>query len=448
LPVDTIVAAATAPGRAGIGIVRLSGPAVKYIAQKFLDKLPAARYAHYVSFKQAQGEVIDRGLLLFFPAPHSFTGEDVLELQVHGSPVVIDRLIHYLLDVGARLARPGEFSERAFLNGKMDLAQAEAVADLINANSVQAARAAICSLEGVFSQKIHSLTEKLIHLRMYIEAALDFAEEEIDFLSEGKVARQLEEIKDDLNNIQYQANQGVLLQEGMTVVIAGKPNAGKSSLLNLLSGRDSAIVTPIPGTTRDVLREFIHIDGLPLEIIDTAGLRESSDLVEQEGVKRAREHIGKADRVLYLRDITEEEIDNDVLLRHPRVTLVYNKVDLAPLIISRKEKEKNIFLDIPVIKISAKTGEGLDVLKKHLKNCMGFEENKETNFSARRRHLDALKRAKICLEQAINQLREHHAGECVAEDLRLTQQALGEITGEFSNEDLLSRIFSRFCIGK
>jgi tRNA modification GTPase len=428
---DTIVAPATQRMRASVGIIRLSGPLSFSIAEKFLGKSPKPRYAHFTSF-----ENIDKGLLLYFPAPHSFTGEDVLELHTHGSPIVIEMLMQKILAYGTRLAKPGEFSERAFLNHKMDLAQAEAVADLINAGSIQAARAALHSLEGVFSQKISKLNEKLIYLRTYIEAALDFAEEEIDFLSDGKCETQLEEIINHLKDILKEAKQGALLQEGMTVVIAGKPNAGKSSLLNLLSGRESAIVTPIPGTTRDILREYIQIDGMPLQIIDTAGLRESDDMIEQEGIKRAREIINKADRILYLKDITDE--DNSLekeWLEHPRVTVIYNKIDLY----NRDNPEG--------IKISAKTGEGLDVLKNHLKECMGFSENTETGFSARRRHLDALRKAEEYLLHAKGQLNDR-AAECVAEDLRLTQKALGEITGEFTNEDLLGRIFSTFCIGK
>jgi len=460
--VDTIVAPATALGRAGVGVIRVSGPLVVYIAKKISGKLPKPRYAAYTEFKDHHDKVIDKGLVLFFPGPNSFTGEDVLELQVHGSPVVIDILIQQILSLGARLARPGEFSERAFLNHKMDLVQAEAAADLINAGSEQAARAAMQSLEGVFSEKIADINHQLIHLRVYIEAAMDFAEEEIDFLGDNSIVEKLENIIQNLQDIQHQAKQGALLQEGMVVVIAGKPNAGKSSLLNQLSGRDSAIVTHIPGTTRDILRERIYLDGLPLEIIDTAGLRASDDLIEQEGIKRAREMITKADCVLYIRDITDEdninpESEYTELLNHPKLLLVYNKIDLKPLTrpsdtpatsvgqaLSRKGRGENIF----VIKLSAKTGEGIDVLKKHLKSYMGFEEKAETGFSARRRHLDALRRADEFLIHAKDQLLNFKALECAAEDLRLVQQALNEITGEFTNDDLLGRIFSSFCIGK
>ncbi len=446
---DTIVAPATALGRAGVGVIRLSGPLVIDIAQKISSKIPKPRYATYTEFRDDQDNIIDKGLVLFFPCPHSFTGEDVLELQVHGSPVIIDMLIKAILSWGARLARPGEFSERAFLNHKMDLIQAEAVADLINAGSEQAARAAMHSLEGIFSEKINHLNQQLIQLRVYIEAAMDFAEEEIDFLGDNKIIEKLEKIIIDLKNIQHNAKQGVLLQEGMTVVIAGKPNAGKSSLLNQLSGRDSAIVTHLPGTTRDILRERIHIDGLPLEIIDTAGLRESDDIIEQEGIKRAREMIRKADCVLYLRDITDSEPENDEILKHPKLILIYNKIDLEHLTpfldtFSSTGRQKNI----PNIKISAKTGEGIDLLKKYLKSMMGFEENVETGFSARRRHLDALRRADEFLLHAKDQLINFKALECAAEDLRLVQQALNEMTGEFTSDDLLGKIFSSFCIGK
>ncbi len=453
--IDTIVAPATALGRAGVGVIRISGPLVVDIAKKISGQLPKPRYATYIIFRDHQDKVIDKGLALFFPAPNSFTGEDVLELQVHGSPVVMDILIQHVLSLGARLARPGEFSERAFLNHKMDLIQAEAVADLINAGSEQAARAAMQSLEGMFSEKINSLNQKLIHLRVYIEAAMDFAEEEIDFLADSNIIKKLENIIQNLHDIQHQAKQGALLQDGMVVVIAGKPNAGKSSLLNQLSGRDSAIVTHIPGTTRDVLRERIHIDGLPLEIIDTAGLRDSDDLIEQEGIRRAREMIKKADCVLYLKDITDPELENDELLHHPKLIWVYNKIDLLKLEAQKSEtqdieslQDDNSVPNTKSIRLSAKTGEGIDELKKYLKSMMGFEDKVESGFSARRRHLDALRRADEFLFHANDQLINFKALECAAEDLRLTQQALSEITGEFTSDDLLGRIFSSFCIGK
>jgi tRNA modification GTPase len=441
---DTIAAPASAVGRAGIGITRISGPDVKKYAINLLGKLPKPRVACYAAFLDQHQKAIDNGIALFFPAPHSFTGEDVLELHGHGGAVVMDLLLQRILSLGARMARPGEFSERAFLNNKMDLTQAEAIADLIDAGSAQAARAALQSLEGVFSQRIHDLVEKLIALRIYVEAAMDFPEEEIDFLNDGHVVLRLQNILEEIHAIQKTATQGAILREGMVVVIAGSPNAGKSSLLNQLSGRDSAIVTAIPGTTRDVVREHIQLDGLPLQVIDTAGLRDSNDLVEQEGIKRAHDIINKADRVLYLIDVTVQEKRQDIVFNHPRVTIIQNKIDLIsekPEFIEHKNNK-------PIIKLSAKTGEGIDLLKKHLKACMGFSETTETKFSARRRHLDALARANKAIELGQAQLQEQKAGELLAEELRVAQQALSEITGEFSNDDLLGKIFQNFCIGK
>ncbi|MFA5631938.1 MAG: tRNA uridine-5-carboxymethylaminomethyl(34) synthesis GTPase MnmE [Porticoccaceae bacterium] len=449
---DIIAAVATPPGRGGVGIVRISGPAL----MPLLDMLGAAgaepRKACFTRFLDGAGDTIDEGLLLYFPAPHSFTGEDVIELQGHGGPVVMDALLQRTLELGARLANPGEFSQRAFLNGKIDLAQAEAIADLIDASTRQAARSAIRSLQGEFSSRIHQLVEDLIHLRIYIEAAIDFPDEEIDFLSDGKVQEQLDALAASLEETLASARQGLLLSEGMTVVIAGKPNAGKSSLLNALSGSDTAIVTDIAGTTRDVLRQSINLDGMPLHFVDTAGIRESADPVEQEGIRRAWLEIEKADRILFLADATEgthigvREIWPAFFERFPErdnVTLVFNKID-------RLDQPPVGFGggDVPKLLISAKTGEGLDVLREHLKDCMGFENTGEGSFMARRRHLDTLHRAKEKLAQAQHQLREARAGELVAEDLRLAQRELGEITGEFTTDDLLGRIFSSFCIGK
>jgi tRNA modification GTPase len=440
----TIVAPATAIGRAGIGIIRVSGSAVREIARALFGELPQPRLAHFAKFKNGRDEIIDEGLALFFPAPHSFTGEDVLELHGHGGVVVMDLLLKQVLSLGAQLARPGEFSERAFLNDKIDLAQAEAIADLIDAGSAQAARAAIQSLEGVFSQYVHQLVEKLINLRMYIEAALDFAEEEIDFLSDGHVVEKIQGIIENLSQVLQQAQRGALLRDGMIVVITGAPNAGKSSLLNQLSGRDSAIVTAIPGTTRDLLREHIQIDGLPLQIIDTAGLRDSEDPIEQEGMRRAHEMIAKADCVLYVVDVTSPITTiHPELLQHPRVIVVHNKIDLI-----KEHAEINQHENAPLIKLSAKTGEGIALLKNYLKQSMGFSASTESGFSARRRHLDALTRAQQQCHHALQQLTEFHAGELVAEDLRLAQQYLNEITGEFTSDDLLGRIFQQFCIGK
>lgn len=449
---DTIAAIATPPGQGGVGIVRVSGPAALQLAERISAVVPAPRYAHYGAFS-ADGRVIDQGLTLYFPGPHSFTGEDVLELHGHGGPVVMDMLLKACLDGGARLARPGEFSERAFLNDKLDLAQAEAIADLIEASSEQAARNAVQSLQGAFSQRVQALTEALIQLRIYVEAAIDFPEEEIDFLADGHVLSQLLQVQTDLQQVQREAGQGALLREGMNVVIAGRPNAGKSSLLNALAGRDSAIVTDIAGTTRDILREHIHIDGMPLHIIDTAGLRDTDDVVEKIGVERAMAAIAEADRILLVLDASQPEASNpdslwpEFLDQHPdpeKITLIYNKVDISgePVgIQSASDGSVSLYL-------SARSGDGVNLLREHLKTCMGFEQTAESLFSARRRHLEALQRAAEFLDHGHRQLTLLGAGELLAEDLRMAQQALGEITGEFSPDDLLGRIFSSFCIGK
>jgi len=449
---DTIVALATPPGRGGVGIVRISGPLSKQLAEEFLQRQPKPRYAHYGPFYDLNNKVIDEGIALFFPGPHSFTGEDVLEFQGHGGPVLLDRLVANLLEAGARLAQPGEFSQRAFLNDKLDLAQAEALADLIEASSQQAADNALRSLQGAFSERIQQLVERLIHLRMYVEAAIDFPEEEIDFVSDGYVSQQLNELLKDLDKVGLEAKQGCLMREGMNVVLAGRPNAGKSSLLNLLAGHDRALVTDIAGTTRDILKEHIHLDGMPLHIIDTAGLRETEDLVERLGVERAWAEIEKADRILLLVDsqttssLNPEEIWPDFVQRlpHPdRLTLVRNKIDL-----SGETPASDLSTSPPVIRISAKHQQGVDSLKEHLKEIMGYQTTTESGFSARRRHLDALKRSESILLQGQQQLENLGAGELLAEDLRLAQEALGEITGEFTADDLLGKIFGEFCIGK
>ncbi|MBP8228140.1 MAG: tRNA uridine-5-carboxymethylaminomethyl(34) synthesis GTPase MnmE, partial [Pararheinheimera sp.] len=450
---DTIAAQATATGRAGVGIIRVSGPAVSAVALAVLGKVPKPRTAEYLPFLDAQQQTLDQGIALYFPGPNSFTGEDVLELQGHGGPVLLDMLLRRVLDIkDVRIARPGEFSERAFLNDKLDLTQAEAIADLIDASSEQAARSAMHSLQGEFSRKIHDLVEKVIYLRIYVEAAIDFPDEEIDFLSDGKVAGDLAEIIADLAGIQKQATQGSILREGMRVVIAGRPNAGKSSLLNALAGREAAIVTEIAGTTRDVLREHIHIDGMPLHIIDTAGLREATDKVEQIGIERAWQEIEQADRVLFMVDGTTTnatspaEIWPDFMSRLPKdlgLTVIRNKADLTGETTGASQDG-----DYPVFHISAKTNSGIEELRDHLKACMGFDANTEGSFIARRRHLDALERAAEHLAIGDAQLHNHLAGELLAEELRLTQQHLNEITGEFSSDDLLGRIFSSFCIGK
>jgi tRNA modification GTPase len=450
---DTIVAQATAPGRGGVGIVRVSGPAAEQVAEIVLGKLPRVRYAEYLPFKDEQGQPLDQGIALLFKAPNSFTGEDVLELQGHGGPVIMDMLVRRILQIkGLRPARPGEFSERAFMNDKLDLAQAEAIADLIEASSEQAARSAMHSLQGQFSSKIQHLVESLIHLRIYVEAAIDFPDEEIDFLSDGKVSGDLHAIMAELDGVRAEAKQGALLREGMKVVIAGRPNAGKSSLLNALAGRESAIVTEIAGTTRDVLREHIHLDGMPLHIIDTAGLRDTQDQVEKIGIERAWAEIAQADRVLFMVDgtttdaIDPREIWPDFVDRLPKnigLTVVRNKADLTGEDLAPSQE-----LGHAVYRISAKTELGLPALRDHLKACMGFQGNTEGGFMARRRHLDALERAAERLVVAKEQLEIYVAGELVAEELRLAQESLSEITGEFSSDDLLGRIFSSFCIGK
>ena len=450
---DTIAAQATATGRAGVGIIRVSGPAVSAVASAILGKVPKPRTAEYLPFLDEQKQTLDQGIALYFPGPNSFTGEDVLELQGHGGPVLLDMLLRRVLDIkDVRIARPGEFSERAFLNDKLDLTQAEAIADLIDASSEQAARSAMHSLQGEFSRKIHDLVEKVIYLRIYVEAAIDFPDEEIDFLSDGKVAGDLANIISDLAGIQKQATQGSILREGMRVVIAGRPNAGKSSLLNALAGREAAIVTEIAGTTRDVLREHIHIDGMPLHIIDTAGLREATDKVEQIGIERAWQEIEQADRVLFMVDGTTTnatspaDIWPDFMSRLPKdlgLTVIRNKADLTGETTGASQDG-----DYPVFHISAKTNSGIEQLRDHLKACMGFDANTEGSFIARRRHLDALDRAAEHLAIGQEQLHSFIAGEILAEELRLTQQHLNEITGEFSSDDLLGKIFSSFCIGK
>ena len=450
---DTIAAIATPPGKGGVGIIRISGSRARQIGETICRRQLKPRYAHYGDFHRAQdsSQVLDQGIALLFVAPHSFTGEDVIELQGHGGPVILDLLLREVLQLGARLARPGEFSERAFINDKIDLAQAEAIADLIDSASEQAARNAVHSLQGDFSRAITDLVEAVTLLRMYVEAAIDFPEEEIDFLSDGHVGSELDAIESRLQAVFRSARQGSLLREGMTLVIAGRPNAGKSSLLNALAGNDIAIVTSIAGTTRDVLREHIQIDGLPLHVVDTAGLRDGADIVEQEGIRRARLEIDKADRIVLVVDASEPiDIDAelgllDAALRNPsRLTVLLNKCDLAGLPPGDQRRAG----DIDTLTISARTGAGIDVLKQYLKNLMGFDAAAGSGFSARRRHLDALERALAHLHDARQQLQLRAAGELVAEDLRLCQNVLAEITGQFTSDDLLGRIFSSFCIGK
>lgn len=446
---DTIVAQATAVGQGSVGILRISGARASAVAHAILGKLPAPRQAEYLPFYDAQGQVIDQGLAIFFPNPHSFTGEDVLELQGHGGQVVLSMLMSACLQIAnVRPARPGEFSERAFLNDKMDLTQAEAIADLINASTEQAAKGAIHSLKGEFSQAINELVEHVIHLRMYVEAAIDFPEEEIDFLNDGKIATDLKNISERLQTVYASANQGQLLRDGMRVVIAGKPNAGKSSLLNALAGQERAIVTEIAGTTRDTLSEHIQLDGLPLHIIDTAGLRETDDVVEQIGVQRAKQEVMQADHILYLVDASTTDLasaqaevsafvsENQVTIP---LTLLMNKVDKISQVPHQDEH---------VLYFSAKAKAGLNLLSEHLKRSIGYEQTSEGTFIARQRHLDALNTARQHLLTGTEQLHGFQAGEILAEELRLCQQALNEITGEFSSDDLLGKIFSSFCIGK
>jgi tRNA modification GTPase len=447
-PRDTIAALATPPGRGGIGIIRVSGPLAATIARGILGELPRPRRAVLRPFRDIDGQLLDTGLALYFAAPASFTGEDVLELHGHGGPIVMDMLLARALQLGARMAEAGEFSRRAFLNDKLDLTQAEAIADLIDSGSVEAARAALRSMQGEFSVEVDSLTEAVTETRMHVEAAIDFPEEEIDFLADTALRARVDGVIELCSQIAAKARQGALLREGMTVVIAGRPNAGKSSLLNRLAGYDAAIVTAIPGTTRDVLRERIAIDGMPLHVADTAGLRDEADIVEAEGIRRARQEMTRADRILYVVDghrrPEPDEVERELasLPQDVPVTLVVNKIDLLAMP-SRYEQSQP-----PRLFVSATTGEGVDLLREHLKECMGFQGADSGTISARRRHLDALARADRHLQEARTQLLERRAGELMAEELRQAQHALAEITGEFTSDDLLGRIFAGFCIGK
>jgi tRNA modification GTPase len=443
---DTIAAVATPAGRGGVGIIRVSGAGVPALVQALFGQGLTPRHAHFLPFRDADGATLDEGLVLYFPAPHSFTGEEVLELHGHGSPVVLDLLLRRLLALGVRLARSGEFSERAFFNDKIDLAQAEAIADLIESASEQAARCAQRSLQGDFSRRIETLLDALTELRAYVEAAIDFVEEDIDFLAQGAIAERLEGLLAALDEIARAARQGQVLRDGLTVVIAGPPNAGKSSLLNALTGHDTAIVTAIAGTTRDLLREYIHIDGLPLHVVDTAGLRDSDDPVEREGVRRAKAAIAQADRVLLMSDDRDEIDDHAWLAELPAnlpITRVRNKIDL-----SGRPPEARATEAGAEIRLSVKTGAGLKLLRRHLKECAGYAPESGQLFTARRRHLDALARTRAAIRSGLTQLRLDHAPELLAEELRQAQQALGEITGAYTTEDLLGQIFSSFCIGK
>ncbi|MBC8027092.1 MAG: tRNA uridine-5-carboxymethylaminomethyl(34) synthesis GTPase MnmE [Steroidobacteraceae bacterium] len=446
---DTIVAAATPPGRGGVGVVRVSGPKAPEIAATLIGELPEPRHATLARFLDAEGTPIDIGIALFFPGPHSYTGEHVLELQGHGGPVVMERLVERVLTFGARRARPGEFTERAFHNDKIDLAQAEAVADLIDAGSREAARAAMRSLEGEFSSMVQGLNDALIDLRTYVEAAIDFPEEEVDFLGDAELLHRLSTVRGHFDGVTAAAGQGRLLRDGITVVLAGRPNAGKSSLLNRLAGYEAAIVTAVPGTTRDVLRERIDIDGLPLHVLDTAGLRDSDDIVEREGVRRAAVEMARADRVLFVIDTADDpdakafEEERARLPVGVPVTLLFNKIDLASGL-----PVADTVAGPPRIHVSAASGAGMDVLRSHLKDSVSFHVAGSGSISARRRHLEALARARECVETAARELEQRRAGELVAEELRAAQRALEEITGAFTADDLLGRIFGSFCIGK
>ncbi|NHB59444.1 tRNA uridine-5-carboxymethylaminomethyl(34) synthesis GTPase MnmE [Acinetobacter sp. 194] len=446
----TIAAIATPPGRGGVGVIRLSGPNAYAIAEALTQKtLPKARFAGFRQFLDEHGEVMDEGLVICFPNPNSFTGEDVVELQGHGGPVIQNALLGRLLALGATAAKAGEFSMRAFENGKMDLVQAEAIADLIDATSQAAARSAVRSLQGAFSTKVNAVLEKLIHLRLHVEAAIDFPEEEIDFLADGKILALLEDVQSSVGLVQQSARQGQLLREGLQVVIAGKPNAGKSSLLNSLAGVERAIVTDIAGTTRDVLHEKITLNGLPITLTDTAGLRETGDVVEKEGIRRAIKEIENADLLLLVYDLSQGDdplhLAENYFSDHidpKRLMLIGNKCDLTD-----QQAELSDLNGFRHITVSAKQETGVQALIDAITAHAGFQPEEDT-FIARTRHLDAMKRTQQYLAEAHEQLTIFHAGELMAESLRLAQNALGEITGDFSADDLLGVIFGSFCIGK
>ncbi|MFP5463167.1 MAG: tRNA uridine-5-carboxymethylaminomethyl(34) synthesis GTPase MnmE [Gammaproteobacteria bacterium] len=442
-PTDTIAAIATPPGRGGVGMVRVSGPAATAICSALTGRLPPPRHAQLASFRDAAGQPIDQGLCLYFPAPHSFTGEDVVELHGHGGPVVMDMLLARVLTLGARQAAPGEFSQRAFLNDKLDLAQAEAVADLIDAASTAAARAALRSLDGEFSRQIGALSERLIELRVQIEAGLDFPDEELDLLADGRLAADATRLADELHALVGRADEGRLLREGISVVLAGSPNVGKSSLLNALAEREAAIVTAIPGTTRDVLREYLAIDGLPLHLVDTAGLRDSHDPIEQEGIRRARAEIARADQLLFVTEASApQQPPPELLAQASALTRVINKIDLTGE--PPRAESAGGWTDVY---LSVRSGAGLDLLRARIREAAGFAGT-EGQFSARRRHVEALRQAAEATARSAELLADRAGPELAAEELRLAQQALGEITGQVSSDDLLGRIFASFCIGK
>ena len=442
---STICALASSIGKGGIGVVRVSGPLSQTIAQKMLGFVPKPRYAYYGSFFDNNHTEVDKGIALFFPGPNSFTGEDVLEFQGHGGMSVMRSLIESSIALGAKPAEPGEFSKRAFLNGKMDLVQAEAVADIIEANSEQASRSALRSLSGVFSKQVNALTRSIIELRVFVEATIDFSDEEIDFLQSEQVKEKTQNIQEEIQKILHSATQGAILREGLNVAIAGKPNAGKSSLLNALTQRSSAIVTDIAGTTRDVLRETIHINGMPLNIIDTAGLHESQDVVEKEGIRRAIDAIAKADVVLMMYDAQDQAPDFSVLpetVDPKKLLIIKNKIDLTGEKVERTVENNKIQLSI-----CAKDIKGIDLLKQELADRAGLDSGAEGVVLARKRHIIALEESLESISNALMQL-DGGAIELMAEDLRHAGQAMGSITGEFSSDDLLGEIFSSFCIGK
>src|SRR6056300_659854 len=451
---ETICAVATPSGRGGISVIRISGACSYQVAEKLTSLKLLPRHAHYGAFYSACGEVIDNGISLFFPGPDSFTGEDVVEVQAHGGPFVVDMLLQEILSQGVRLANPGEFSERAFLNDKIDLAQAEAIADLIESNSMEAARFAIRSLQGEFSRLINSLISSILELRKYIEAAMDFPEEEVDFLEEGDVKNRLIAILSRLDEVLAKARQGTIMKNGLHVVIAGEPNAGKSSLLNVLAGQSRAIVTDIAGTTRDTLKEHISIDGMPLHIIDTAGLHNSNDIVEQEGIKRAWKEITDADLVLLVIDATKafDPESNELIAAIKNVMddslnliLVFNKTDLNE---HSSVHDEDLLGTFSCVHLSAKSGAGIESLKTTLKEFAGLNTSVEGGFISRRRHLDALEKSRGFLISGLEELTTSKTGELVAEDMREAHQALEAITGKYSSDDLLGEIFSSFCIGK
>jgi len=445
---DTIAAQATPSGKGGIGVIRVSGTHVKTISEGIIGSLPIPRIAKFTKFTGADQVAIDHGLALYFPAPNSFTGEDILELQGHGGPVVMNLLLTRVIELGARLARPGEFSERAFLNNKIDLSQAEAVADLIESASTQAARSAMRSLSGEFAKRVNDITDSLIASRVYIEAAMDFPEEEIDFLKDSRIIEDLECLQGKLSDLLRQAGQGALLREGVNLVFAGRPNAGKSSLMNRLTGKETSIVTDIAGTTRDVIDEHVHMDGIPVRLVDTAGLRDSEDILEKEGVRRAVNEITDADYILVVVDLFAHRND---LASHVSELMASLPDEIKKLVVLSKSDlcdplEDN--LAIEHVTVSAKTGEGINLLKQRLKSGIGYDPGSEGTFMARTRHLHALQQTILSLDSGLSGFRDNGAGELLAEELRYCQRSLGEITGEFTSDDLLGKIFSSFCVGK